>query len=136
MSDSLPLVEYLLPPAVLVISAQTARWSVIQNEIHRWPVQATLDACIQPDDALRRIGRAQPDLLVVDGGLGDAEVAALIGQVTREHPQVEVLTFASGDADPSYMVWPWSALASVLDQWVEQYLQRNSLDLCGDWLMQ
>jgi response regulator of citrate/malate metabolism len=136
MSDSLPLVEHLQPPTVLVISAQTERWVAIQDEVRRWPVHATLDVCMQPDDALRLISRAQPELLVVDGGLGDTEVAALIRQVTREHPQVEALTFASGDADPSYMVWPWTTLDAVLSQWIEQYLQRNSLELASDWLMQ
>lgn len=134
MPDSLPSVEHLLPPTVLVVSAQTERWAAIQGELRRWPVLATLDAYIQPEDALRRIERAQPELLVLDGGLGDATVSALIQKVTREHPQVEVLTFADGDADPSYMVWPWAAMATVLGQWIEQYIDRSSLDLGGDWL--
>lgn len=133
MPSPQPLFEHLLPPTLLVISAQTERWVATQNQISLWPVAATLDTCIDPDDALRRINRAQPDLLLVDDALGDEQVLALVQHVTREHPQVEVMTFGNGDADPSYMVWPWTALPSVLDQWIAQYIERSSPDLAGDW---
>ncbi len=124
----------MLPPTVMVVSTLVERCDATRKVVQSWAVPAAIVIFDSPQEALQRLDQAPPDLLVLDGELGEAHVSAMVRHLGRTQPEVEVFTFAGADIDPSFMVWPWAALASVLNQWIEQHLERNSLDLEANWL--
>jgi CheY-like chemotaxis protein len=135
MSCPLPLVEDLSPPTVMVVSTLVERCAAIRKVVQSWAVPATMAIFDSPQEVRRHLDQAAPDLVVLDGELGEDQVLALVRHLRQTQAAVEVFTFAGVDIDPSFMVWPWAALPSVLNQWFEQYLERNSLDLQADWLV-
>jgi CheY-like chemotaxis protein len=122
------------PPTVMVVSTLVERCDATRKVVQSWAAPATISIFDSPQEALKHLDQAPPDLLVLDGELGEAQVSAMVRHLGLNQLAVEVFTFAGADIDPSFMVWPWAALPSVLNQWLEQYLERNSLDLEVDWL--
>jgi CheY-like chemotaxis protein len=124
----------MLPPTVMVVSTLVERCDTTRKVVQSWAVPATIAIFDSPQQALKHLDQAPPDLLVLDGELGEAHVSAVVRHVRHTQPQVEVFTFAGADIDPSFMVWPWAALPSVLNQWIEQHLESSRLDLGENWL--
>jgi hypothetical protein len=120
--DSEPRID---PVDVLVVSARGHSVSTVREVLSRWPVQVHVRWTSDPMDALRLALAEPPSLAIVDARLERSGGRALIGQLARWRPELEVFAFEDPQVDgpsgaPS--VWHWRELPTVLRWWATRHL--------------
>lgn len=110
---------------VLVLCPRGQALQDVREQVARWPVPAQVRWTSDPVEALR-LALAQPlDLAVVDGRLERAGGRALVGQLARWRPELEVFVFDDPPAEGlrgQGSLWHWCELPRVLRWWARRHL--------------
>jgi hypothetical protein len=126
---SLPGVEPN-PLHVLVVSADIARAMAARHAACGWPVPVNIEWVCSWHEAIRRARELPAHLVIVDCSRGH-EGPALARHLTRHSPALDVIALADIDSERTmadHIVWPWSALALVLDDWLGPHVEALSID--------
>jgi hypothetical protein len=114
---------------VLLCCADPARVHEIEQVLDSWPVPVALTVVASAMPALRHSLVVPLRLVIVDWALGGPSGQAVVRQLARLRPALQVLAFDErsvvGTAD-QVLAWPWSELATVLDHWLMRVYDSNS----------
>lgn len=117
---------------VLVVSLDLTRVTATRHAACGWPVPVDVEWTCNWHEAVRRARELPAQLVVVDCNRSVPEGAALAGHLKRHQPGLGVLAFAdqAGDrrAALKVSVWPWAALALVLDEWLGLHFKLRSAE--------
>lgn len=113
------------PLRVLVVCGRSAQVQAVRRIVATWPRRVEVQWTTDPLEAVRLTLNASPHLALVDARLDRAAGQALVRQIARWKPEMEVLAFDERhmlDSQPRPSTWHWSELAMVLSWWAKRHI--------------
>lgn len=113
------------PLRVLVVCGRNAQVQAVRRIVATWPRRVEMLWTTDPLEAMRLTLNESPHLALVDARLDRAGGQALIRQIARWSPELEVLAFDERHllgSLPQPSTWHWSELAMVLSWWAKRHI--------------
>jgi DNA-binding NarL/FixJ family response regulator len=112
----------------LAVIADAQRMAELRHALRAWPVPVALSVATSAMAAMRLMLVQPSRLVVVDWAIDGPDGQALVRQLARLRPDLQVLAFdlldVRGPAD-RVLAWPWHERSPVLDRWVALEIARE-----------